>query len=352
MSFLLHQEIINPYGICLGEGLAGEDGFNPYTRLHVTTIQIGNGVPRIRFRFESLRGYGDATHRWDFYLEDFVIDYTRQVYNLSSDVELSVSPGSPLWRQPSSYIGQSTFETQEEALESVDTIETNNPQPSPLFMLRNGDNLFHANWQEQVDGVWIRRTANLNYAGDEVTLYTINDFVNFLALFFEVTPEEVLNKSEYSSDIFSVDEYNPPSFDCEPYKRLRVIDIDGPLGPVEVDIDFDGSSIPGDVTVTVVDGDPDLTLTEIVNGPGSVTIADNGNINMRNDGGTFYLNEFGNVGFFANGDASLTANTQVQLGVGRITLNVDSDGLNMRDSTGTVSFTVDELSRLKNLLGE
>ena len=102
--------------------------------------------------------------------------------------------------------------------------------------------------------------------------------------------------------------------------------------------------------MTIIDGDPVVSGTMLENGGGSVTVSDNGNISMLNDGGTFFLNEFGNVGFYAAGDASLTAESQVQLGSGGTTFNVDSNGLNMRDSTGTVSFTADELSRLKDLL--
>ena len=71
---------------------------------------------------------------------------------------------------------------------------------------------------------------------------------------------------------------------------------------------------------------------------------------MRNDGGVFFVNEYGAAGFYATEDASLTADNRVQLGVGRTTLTVDNDGFTFRDSTGTVSFTADELSRLKDLL--
>ena len=69
---------------------------------------------------------------------------------------------------------------------------------------------------------------------------------------------------------------------------------------------------------------------------------------MSNDGGSFFLNEFGNAGFYASGDASLTADNQVQLGVGGTTLTIGSDGFTFRDSTGTVSFTADELSIIKD----
>ena len=88
----------------------------------------------------------------------------------------------------------------------------------------------------------------------------------------------------------------------------------------------------------------------IENGDGAVTIHDNGNIIMSNDGGTFFLNEFGNVGFYANNDASLTANTQVQLGVGGTSVTVENDCFTFRDGTGNVELTADDLTRLKALL--
>ena len=93
---------------------------------------------------------------------------------------------------------------------------------------------------------------------------------------YELNPDASQNTPQYE-----------PSLDCETYIKATIVDVDGPAGPVEIDIDFTGGSIPGDVTVTVVDGDPIVPTTMIENGDGSVTISDNGNILMLNDGGTF-----------------------------------------------------------------
>ena len=361
MTWVVDTEVINPYGICLGEGLPRED-YRPYVDI------AGTVTGRIRddsLYFESFQGLtnsrGDpvATYVWRLPLKRLGEDYFRREYNLSDDIELDVDVRRPWCNgchnsvlpllDAGSYGTQRTFETEAEALEYVDTL--GNPDRLMTIIGDNTfgySNLFSATWRVQVDGIWIDRDVDLTYTGDELTLYTINDLVDFLALFLGMTSEEVWNTVELSSDSSSVNLDNPPTFDCEPYIKATVIDVDGPAGNVEINIDFTGSSIPGDATVTVIDGDP--PATELENGVGSITISDAGNISMLNDGGTFFLNEFGNVGFYANGDASLTADNQVQLGSGGTTFNVDSNGLNMRDSTGTVSFTADELSRLKDLL--
>ena len=131
-------------------------------------------------------------------------------------------------------------------------------------------------------------------------------------MFFGVTTEEVWDKITYSLHSNGPQDIPEPSLDCETYIKATIVDVDGPGETVEIDIEFTGSSIPGDVTVTVIDGDPVVPNTMLENGDGSITISDNGFISMRNDGGTFFLNEYGTVGFYATGDASLTADNRVQ----------------------------------------
>ena len=343
MTYIVSTDVVNPAGICL-EFSGGED-YTPY----VSRITSRSSDDRLWVGFTSYHGTnasdGNAywVHNFTVRIEDLVKDHIRRAYNLSDDIEIVAEFDSSAWRRSSitEVRGtQQTFETEAEALEYVDTL--GNPESVLTIPHRIYTDLVRATWRQEIDGVFINRSTELNYTGDLVELYTINDVINFFALFFEVTPEDVI--VEHHSPVGA----DRPSVDCEPYIKATVVDIDGPGDTVEIDIDFTGGSIPGDVTVTVVDGDP--PLTELENGAGSVTISDAGNINMRNDGGTFFLNEFGNVGFYASGDASLTAESQVQLGSGGTTFNVDSNGLNMRDSTGTVSFTADELSRLKELL--
>ena len=341
MSYLVDTKVINPWGICIGEPTF-KYNYNFIFRADVDDPITG----------------GRSNYQFQIDINTPVSDYVRRVYNLPDDTYVDVDAirrtvsefGGVTYPRSWGFINREdgrlrtaeAFSTEAEALEYVDTLGN----PDPIITIPHyGDEpepiLFTAYWEQEIDGIMVFRSADLRYTGDQVILYTINDLVNFLASFFGVTPEEV--PVQYTGP-----ELGEPSLDCETYLKATIVEVDGPSSPIEIDIDFTGGSIPGDVTVTVVDGDP--PLTELENGAGSVTISDSGNINMRNDGGTFFLNEFGNVGFYASGDASLTAESQVQLGSGGTTFNVDSNGLNMRDSTGTVSFTADELSRLKDLL--
>ena len=290
MSYAVITKTINPYGICLEEG---EDGARYW---HASGTHDFD-TSRFIFRASNI---DYAQHLFSIEVEDLVSDYIRRIYNLSDDITIITWFSTPrTWRRDTIYSAiQRTFETEAEVSEYVDGLGN----PIPIATFSNNASLFGASWSEEIDGFTIRRSAVLNYTGDDtVTLYTINDLVNFLALFFGITTEEVPLEYTYDPDnrIDSSDPDSPPSIDCEPHWRATIIDINGPAGPVEIDIDFTGGSIPGDVTVTTIDGDPPLTSLE--NGNGSVTVSDNGNINMSNDGGTFYLNEFGNAGFYANG---------------------------------------------------
>ena len=109
-----------------------------------------------------------------------------------------------------------------------------------------------------------------------------------------------------------------------------------------------------DSNITIVEeGDIQLNSNrdiELLSNNASITVADNGNINMSNDGGAFFLNEFGNVGFYANGDASLTSDNQVQLGVGQNSVTVENGSLTIRDETGSATLTAEQINRLKETL--
>ena len=356
MSYVVSTEVINPYGVCLGEGLNGED-YTPHARL--TTFAFSESF-RYRFYLGTYDTNGDDywTHSFRLYMDDLIEDYVRRVYNVPDDIAIAVNLEGRAWvndhalDRPSQGT-QETFATEAEALEYVDSLGN----PDPLITFLDPTNymhspLFTAAWRQEIDGVFVSRTAELTYTGEQVSLYTYHDFANFFALFFEITPEEVLDKITYelNPDAPQNTPQYEPSLDCETYIKATIVDVDGPAGPVEIDIDFTGGSIPGDVTVTVVDGDPDVILTEIVNGDGAVTIHDNGNIIMSNDGGTFFLNEFGNVGFYANGDASLTADNQVQLGVGQNSVTVENGSLTIRDETGSATLTAEDINNLKDLL--
>ena len=343
MSYAVHVEVINPYGICLGDELT-RVRFNPFASLSINLYDH-------TFLFRNYQGIGNLydfywSHFWRMDIDTLITDYFTQTYNIT-DTRRSFL-WSSVFRSVStrSENHQRNFHTKAEALEYVDTLGN----PEPIVAISNGDNVFTATWEEQIDGIWIERSGALEYTGDGVTLYTINDLRDFLVLFFGVTSEEIPIEDGVTTyeETLGDDARPVPEINCEPYLKATIIDIDGPDEAVEINIDFDGSSVPGDVIVTVIDGDP--PATELENGAGSITISDNGNILMLNDGGTFFLNEFGNVGFYANGDASLTADSQVQLGVGQNSVTVENGSLTIRDSSGSATLTAAELNSLKDLL--
>ena len=338
MTYIVDQEVINPYGICTGEGLPREN-YTPYVDYSFN----------YNLTFYSYLGENydigpspyEPTSNWRFdNIGTIAGNYIRQVHNLSNDTYIDVDLVQTFFHSKmTSSIDQRTFETEAEALEYVDTLGN----PTPIATIHRNEVLFTATWRQQVDGIWINRDTTLQYTGDDISLYTTKDLVNFFALFFEVTPEEIdvvhrptiriislPTDYDYSLDappplIFPSPPTVLPTLDCDPYIKAAIIDIEGSTDPIEINIDFD---------------------RDIVYDDGSGTIADNGNINMSNDGGTLFLNEFGNAGIYANNDASLTADNQVQLGVGGTTLTIDSDGFTFRDSTGTALLTAEDLDRI------
>ena len=330
MSYVVKVELMNPLGVCLE---------NPGRAL--TERRFGHRC--LVYETDSITGFDITVGNW--YVDEtdsLAQDYIRRVYNLPDDTGVSATSSWGIEHANIPGDLDKAFSTEAEALEYVDTL--GNPNPIITLPL-DGDPerpLFTTWWREEIDGIMVTRNVELRYTGEQVAIYTINDLINFLALFFGVTPEEVPVRR-------AADGIPAQSLDCETYLKATIVDVDGPAGPIEIDIDFTGSSI-GDVTVTTIDGDPIVPNTMIENGDGAVTIHDNGNIIMSNDGGTFFLNEFGNVGFYANNDASLTANAQVQLGVGGTSITVENDCFTFRDGTGNVELTADELTRLKALL--
>ena len=334
--WIVDVEIINPYGICLGEDLPKDDQ-QPFASWSRSRYEADVSFTSWQDH-RNPANFVIGTHVWRIRLGDIIANYVRQAYNLSDDTEINSNnrfPGvSGNTRMQPQY-----FATKAEALEYADTLGN----PEPIGRYRNNDTMFTATWEQVVDGVAVNRSVELDYTGDEVRLYTMNDFINFFALFLGVTPEEI--PVEYTLSEYAPEDTPEPSLDCEPYKRVTVFDAGGPSSPIEINIDFTGGSIPGGVVVTAADGD-----SSIENGDGYITIDDDGRIDIRNSGGVFYLSEYGHAGFYASGDVSLTADAQVQLGVGRTVLTVDSDDFTFRDSTGTVSITADELNRLKALL--
>ena len=353
MTYVVNVEVINPFGMCRGEDLP-KDLYTPYARFDVIGYELGNYVFRsFTGRDLTSRYTGHSSHLWivdrDAPSTDTIItDYFFQAYDISDNYrEFSWSDAFEPWNTTNEN-HQRTFETEAEALEYVDTLGN----PEPIHIVRNGQDVFSATWEEEINGVWVERSGQLRYTGDEIVLYTINDFFNFLELFLSAEISfigENSHSAENAHEFYGIELEPVPEINCDPYLKATILEAETDTS-IEINIDLTGSSIPGDVTVTIIDGDPIVPLTMLENGPGSVAIADNGNILMLNEGGTFFLNEFGNVGFYANGDASLTADNQVQLGVGQNSVTVESGSLTIRDSSGSATLTAAEINGLKDLL--
>ena len=347
-----------PYGLC-AENLPEIHGTERYVPFAVCRHpNSSSGNERHYFEFKWYFGensdpsaYNSRLTRYMSFDESFR-RWAQQRYDLRDDMdwlEDNVNiitdfrrPGNGRRLYPISYEASTTaleqrFETEEEAIEYIESQSV-----QPFLTFEDGDYLFRVRFTQVIEGIPIQRTVGIQHSGDTVNIYTMPDLENFYANAMD------MDTVFHPGGIGEWRDYWIGA-DCEQRLEATILNLDD-FGSSIATVESDIQDIPDSSSITIIDGDPDLTLTEVVNGPGSVTISDDGNIMMINDGGTFFLNEFGNAGFYANGDASLTADNQVQLGSGGTTFNVDSNGLNMRDSTGTVSFTADELSRLKDLL--
>ena len=344
MTYVVDVEVINPFGVCLGPNLTSDE-YTPWA-LYMP------GTTWFQFYFSNQDGY--HAYRWEF--RPILDDYIRMTYNLPDDTRI-LSQLGPVFQSNRrtndvrTDIEQRSFDTEEEAIEYAESLTV-----EPATTLENDDILFDVNWTETIGGVGIDRQAIIRHVGDTVVLYTLADVQNYFETIFDREYDIVYQyrgRDANGNQLVveneeGLEEYWP-GVGCQPWIRTRIVNVQGgTTNTITFQPDFSTIPDPNNVTVTIIDGDP--VEYRLSNGDGIIEVSDSGNINMRNDGGTFFLNEFGNVGFYASGDASLTAESQVQLGSGGTTFNVDSNGLNMRDSTGTVSFTADELTRLKALL--
>ena len=368
-TWRVNIEVVDPWGVCVGPPPSRSSRYSPYRSAYAVW---DDDTPWLWYFFTAREnvdgeGYFYREHQWTINLADLISDHVRRCYNLSDDIEINTPESSWYdWRYHwirnhdgrAMYSGTNfIFETEAEALEYVDTLEN----PSPEITFSSGDILFESNWRQPLGDGWLDKRAVFKYTGDDVVLYTINDFINFYALPLGVTPEEIPIEYEYDprDELDNPDPDGPPALDCSPSQIARVYNYDGTRSRrdrymciTEHPIDSNIDTVIDNVPVTTIDEDIDISVptTMIENGPGSVTISDNGNILMLNEGGTFFLNEFGNVGFYANGDASLTADNQVQLGVGQNSVTVENGSLTIRDETGSATLTAEDINRLKETL--
>ena len=353
MTWIVSSQIENPYGICLSADNGYEEiDYKPYTQfwdygLGELWIEVVPGVGSYpRARYELRVNFVDQCR-----------DYIRRTYNLPDDTNVSIYD-SPIGNGLNRYNQQGVaeeFDTEAEALEYANSYD---PFRYGRWRMFDGGVIFKAEFREQVSGVWFTRLVDFVYSGENITLYYLDDVINWYAAALGVSRDSFKYRYDYyppdGGNSLTGDEAEAqwPGTGCIPRSTLTIIDSENTGSiPDETYVSLDFTpQIPdtSGITITVVDGDP--TSKELINGDGSITIADNGNILMLNNGGTFFLNEFGNVGFYANGDASLTADNQVQLGVGQNSVTVENGSLTIRDSSGSATLTAAEINSLKDLL--
>ena len=343
MAWRLTSEIENPLGICLNE----ETGY--YTQDHVPYIEyrydwdggaINNSMYVI---FDIYPGVNDPwgrpviKHRISFNFIEAARDYIRRKYDLPEDeyiwIEYSLPPRTVRG------FGADGWSSEEVVTEWVnENLETYSHRPIASYRaggtggIQGYDGIFSARWGRGNQ----ERYGNHRYTGDvDIELNTLDDFLNFYAEQLGTTRDQFdmeytywADDGQQSTGQIAFETYWPGT-GCTPKITAYIWDdanLEAGCRTILLDLDY---SFKYPVVAN-------LTLNKIAAGDGSVTVGDNGNINMRNDGGVFFLNEFGNVGFFANGDASLSANTQVQLGVGATALTVENNCFTFRDTTGNV----------------
>ena len=340
----------NPFGVCLSN--LPTDIYLPSAHVYgnpkgwATTQFVAEDGTRVN------PGRNRIAHDYTVSYLKQTIDLVRRTYNLSEDTEVSISRfGSPGSGNSEGYLF--TGYNKDNVASNADSVV-----PEILTRMDTGEHMFQADFRQEIGGTYFDRTVNFNYDGETQTFYNLQDVINFWAVYLNVEPSEfettyIHTDENDVSTTYSNDEIanSPwPGFGCNTEKRTTIVNLeDNTSSTISVEFDFSPRLNPSEIPVTIIDGDP--PLTELGNGDGSIVISDNGNISMSNDGGTFFMNEYGNAGFFANNDVSLTANTQVQLGAGSTSLDVNNT-FTFRDDTGVASLTAAEINRLKELLGE
>ena len=344
-------ETIAPWGLCEADppGFDLDESVRKHNARASTIDQRG-------FGFEWNRGVGTArdhngnlvpTYTLILNYTDSVTEFGRRTYDLPDDTEVLIE--SPFIFSSSSLYNQPRFQDDESSQQYGEFQAEEGPKP--IVTYRDGNCLLAMTFRQEVNGVWVDRRVSIIHEGDPVSLYTIPDLISYWGGILGVDNPFVITGSynlpdghgDYDADLTGF-----PGYDCPTSIKATVFNLEDVSASSTITVSADYQSLSGDSSLTIIDGDAPSTKLE--NGPGSVTISDNGNILMLNEGGTFFLNEFGNVGFFANGDASLTASNQVQLGVGQNSITVENGSLTIRDETGSATLTAEDINRLKETL--
>ena len=97
MTYIVSTEVVNPYGICLGEDqeFNGED-YGPYVTYRAA-FHAGLRFKAIEFwtyhGTHAPSGAEQGTHIFRVDIDTLIKDYVRQTYNLSNDIEIDIELG-------------------------------------------------------------------------------------------------------------------------------------------------------------------------------------------------------------------------------------------------------------------
>ena len=315
--WVVDVETIAPFGYCnwsLDESVYKPRCALQYPRTQSNTYD-GEVYGQEQFLFNFYQGEQQAL-TLQMYYHQGVYDWIRRTYDLPELLDEDITIDHEIFPDPTyqfivhryssgsnvvSTTAQERFETEAEAIEYAEGMHV----LKPLITFNDGDYLFRASFRQEIEGVYVTRTVGIQHSGDPIEIYTARDLENYYANAADpenqyYSEDQTFFTEQYGADLDWLADAN-----CETSLNITVFNVDTLVSSVitvEPDYNVPG---PGDLTLTIVDGDPVVPTTMIENGPGSVTISDNDNILMLNEGGTFFLNEFGNVGFYANGDACL-----------------------------------------------
>ena len=161
-----------------------------------------------------------------------------------------------------------------------------------------------------------------------------------------------LTREDYPGSIRQYAKVQDPAFMSNPQETSFVcINIDT-LVQTEISVSLPDESR---VEVTIIDGDP--PMTSLANGNSSIFIDPAGAVRMQAataDGAplaSFFLTEHGAGGFNVNGSFFANGNREASFGGGGHTFTLDERGYTFRHDRENVTFTFEEIKRLKDLIG-
>ena len=185
-----------------------------------------------------------------------------------------------------------------------------------------------------VEGIQTESTLIVNF-DTPVRIRTIFDLAEAL---------DVAGFTRSQPELIDMRTLAPPTIRCVNVETGNVtIDVVGPL--------FDGTP----VEVIRIDGTP--PPSRIADGNSSIFIDDAGAVRMQAataDGAplaSFFLTEHGAGGFNVNGSFFANGNREASFGGGGHTFTLDERGYTFRHNRENVTFTFEEIKRLKDLIG-